>query len=391
MSQTPVPQAVDCETLIIGAGPAGLAIAGQLAHHQQPFTILEASEHIGYSWRTHYDRLHLHTVKEHSGLPHFPFPDDKPTYPSRLDMVDYLEDYAAHFGINPLFNQPVRHIRRQANGQWLAETETDTFTAKRVIVTTGYNRVPNQPELPGQVNFRGIIWHSRDYRNGSPFRGENVLVIGMGNTGAELALDLYEYGARPVISVRNPVNIVKRDTFGRPAQPTAIFLSRFPDWLYDLASGLSQRFGGAGDLSAYGLQKPPYPPSYQIRKLGKIPVIDIGTVDAIKAGHIGVKPGIQQINRETVTFTDGSELPFDAIIMATGYRTGLQTLLGDALSAQVLNEKGYARQLWFDEKNLAGLYFLGFATPLTGILRGVRLDSEKIISHLMKAGKANGQ
>ncbi|OIN57517.1 monooxygenase [Arsenicibacter rosenii] len=362
-------------------------MAGQLAHHKQPFTIIEASEHIGFSWRTHYDRLHLHTVKEHSGLPHFPFPDDTPTYPSRLDVVDYLEDYAAHFGIAPLFNQQVQQIRRQADGQWRVQTGTDTFLARQVIVATGYNRVPNQPELPGQTNFRGIIWHSRDYRNGSPFRDENVLVVGMGNTGTELALDLYEYGARPVISVRSPLNIVKRDTYGRPAQPTAIFLSQFPDWLYDLASGLSQRLG-VGDLSAYGLQKPPYPPSYQIRKLGKIPVIDIGTVDAIKAGHIGVKPGVQQINRESVTFTDGSELPFDAIILATGYRPGLQTLLGDDLSAQVLNEKGYARQLWFDTPALAGLCFLGFATPLTGILRGVRLDSEKIIKHLMTSAKA---
>lgn len=387
MSET---QPIRCETLIIGAGPAGLAIAGQLAHYKLPFTIIEASEHIGFSWRTHYDRLHLHTVKEHSGLPHFPFPDDTPVYPARLDVVDYLEDYAAHFGITPLFNQQVQHIRRQADGQWQVQTGTDTFLARQVIVATGYNRVPNQPELPGQLSFRGIIWHSRDYRNGSPFRDENVLVVGMGNTGAELALDLYEYGARPVISVRNPVNIVKRDTFGRPAQPSAIFLSKFPDWLYDLASGLSQRVGGLGDLSAYGLKKPPYPPSYQIRKLGKIPVIDIGTVDAIKAGHIGVKPGIQQINRETVTFTDGSELPFDAIILATGYRPGLQTLLGNDLSAQVLNEKGYARQLWSDQPAAKGLYFLGFATPLTGILRGVRLDSEKIISHLLRSVKNGG-
>jgi len=367
-------------TLIIGAGPAGLAMAGQLAHRNLPFTVLEASDYVGFAWRNHYDRLHLHTVKEHSALPHFPYPAEYPTYVSRLQVVEYLERYAEHFNIRPHFNQQVVSIRRNDAGLWQVQTRTDAFEAERVVIATGYNREPNLPDLPGQRNFRGIIWHSRDYRNGAAFRDENVLVVGMGNTGAELALDLLEHGARPFISVRRPINIIRREVFGRPAQPTAIFLSRFPNWFYDFMARLSQRLT-VGDVSAYGLGKPTHAPSYDTRR-GVIPVIDIGTLDQIKAGTIKVVPAIEQINAKTVTFTDGRELPFDAIILATGYRPGLATMLGNDVSAQVLNKRGYPKALWFDQPDLRGLYCLGFTTPLTGILYNLNIDSAKIAGHI---------
>ncbi len=260
------------------------------------------------------------------------------------------------------------------------QTQTDTFTAERVIVATGYNRVPYQPELPGLRNFRGIVWHSHEYRNGAPFRHEKVLVVGMGNTGAELALDLLENGAQPFISVRGPVNIIKRDVFGRPAQPTAIFLSKFPNWFYDLVTGIAQKID-IGDVSAYGLGKPRHPPSYDTRR-GKIPVIDVGTLAQIKAGNITVLPGIDRINAKTVTFTDGRELPFDAIVLATGYRPALAGVLGPGLAGKVLNEKGFPTSRWFDEKSLRGLYFLGYTTPLTGIIYGLNVDSDQIARHI---------
>ncbi len=369
------------QTLIIGAGPAGLAVAGHLAQRKLPFTVLEASEHIGFAWRNHYDRLHLHTVKQHSALPHLPYPADYPTYVSRLQVVEYLERYAERFAIKPLFNQAVVRIERDSTGEgWQVVTETDQFTAGRVVVATGYNRIPNVPELPGQDTFRGILWHSREYRNGAPFRDENVLVVGMGNTGAEIALDLLEHGARPVISVRGPINLVRRDLFGRPTQPTAIFLSRFPNWFYDLVAGWSQRLT-VGDLSPYGLGKPERPASYDTRR-GRIPVIDQGTLDQIKAGKIKVMPAIQRVNAKTVSFTDDRELPFDAIILATGYRAGLVPILGDDLSNRILDERGYPKRLWFDDPALRGLYFLGYTTPLTGIIYNLNLDSGKIARHI---------
>ena len=371
-------------TLIIGAGPAGLAMAGQLAHRKLPFTVLEASDYIGVSWRNYYDRLHLHTVKDHSALPHLPYPADYPTYVSRLQFVEYLENYAEHFCIRPLFNQKVtRIIQNPGERNWQVQTTTDTFEAQRVIVATGYNRVPYAPALPGQRNFRGIIWHSHEYRNGAPFRNEHVLVVGMGNTGAELALDLLEYGAKPFISVRGPVNIIRREIFGLPTQPIAILLSKFPNWFGDAIARLSQRFS-VGDVSAYGLGKPAHSPTYDTRR-GQIPVIDVGTLDQIKAGRITVLPAIEHVNAKTVTFKDQTgtrELPFDAIILATGYRPALSSVIGDSLATQVLDERGYPKKLWFDETNLRELYFMGFTTPITGVLYHLNLDSDRIANHI---------
>ncbi|GAB3990017.1 NAD(P)/FAD-dependent oxidoreductase [Spirosoma daeguense] len=370
-------------TLIIGAGPAGLAIAGHLAHRGLPFTILEASDYVGFSWRNHYDRLHLHTVKEHSALPHMPFPANYPQYVSRLEFVEYLERYVEHFNIKPLFNQKVTRIQRTTStNQWQVETETDTLTTDQVVISTGYNRVPNVADLPGQRNFRGIIWHSHEYRNGAPFRDENVLVVGMGNTGAELALDLLENGANPFISVRRAINFVRREAFGRPVQKTAILLGKLPNWLCDLLAGISQKLT-VGDVSAYGLGKPAHAPSYYSRR-GQTPVIDIGTLDQIKAGKITVLPGVAQINAKTVTFSDGRELPFDAIVLATGYRPGLTAFFDDTLSAKILNERGFPKNLWFNDFSLHGLYFLGYTVPVTGVLYQLNIDSKRIIQHMVE-------
>ena len=368
-------------TLIIGAGPAGLAMAGQLAHRGMPFTVLEASDYVGFSWRNHYDRLHLHTVKQYSALPHLPFPADYPVYPSRLQVVEYLERYAEQFNIKPLFNQKVVSLRQTPDHRhWQVKTETDTFEAEQVVVATGYNRIPNVPELPGQRNFQGIVWHSHEYRNGAPFRDENVLIVGMGNTGAELALDLIENGANPFISVRGPINIIRREVFGRPAQPTAILLSKLPNWLCDLLAGLSQKIN-VGDVSAYGLGKPKHPPTYDTRR-GKTPVIDVGTLDQIKAGIVTVVPGIERIHAKTVTFTDGRDLPFDAIILATGYRPGLASFLSAPLLPRVLNERGYPKDLWLNDPSLRGLYFLGFSIPITGVLYHLNIDSDRVARHI---------
>lgn len=361
-------------------------MAGQLRKAGLPCVLLEQSSHVGHAWRHHYDRLHLHTVKQYSALPHLPFPDHYPIYVSRQQLVDYLELYCRHFDIQPVFSQSVCRISRDSDGCWSIQTDDQTYSADRVVVATGYNRVPFQPTWPGQETYRGTLLHSRTYRNGDAFRGKRVLVVGMGNTGAEVALDLYEHGAMPFISVRGPVNIVRRDVFGRPAQPTAIFLNKFPNWFYDFMAGLSQRLS-VGDLSRYGLQKPPYPPSYQIRKLGKIPVIDLGTLDQIKAGNIRAVPGIDRFTETGVTLTSGERLDVDAVIAATGYRTGLADLLDPAIARRILNEKGYPTGLWFSEPDLEGLYFIGFSTPLTGILYNIGKESKTLLKRMSERVK----
>ncbi len=370
-------------TVIIGAGPAGLAVAGRLRHLGQVFVLLEKTDRVAAAWHGHYDRLHLHTVKEHSGLPHRPIPADFPRYLSRKQAIAYWEAYARQMAIEPRFGQEVISVKRVGEG-WETRTKTDIFRSQNVVICTGYNRVRYRPHWPGEEEFSGPLIHSADYRNGEPFRGKKVLVIGMGNTGAELAIDLVEHGAEPWISVRQPVNIMAKEFKGRPAQPTAILLSHFPHWLTDRLARWSQR-QAIGDLSAYGLPTPPLAASAQLRTTGRVPVIDVGTVALIREGKVKILPGIERFHEKTVSFCDGRTLPFEAVIAATGFRSQVQDFIEHADG--LLNERGHPRSLWVDEPRYRGLYFLGFELPTAGILRGIKLDSEKIVKEILKRQK----
>jgi cation diffusion facilitator CzcD-associated flavoprotein CzcO len=371
---------VHTPTLIIGAGPAGLAMAGRLRKLGQPFVLLEKEARLTPAWHTHYDRLHLHTVREHSGLPHLPIPDSYPRYLSREQVIAYWEDYARHFDLQPRFSQEVISVKRDGDA-WLTHTRAgEWFRAQHVVVCTGYNRVPHRPHWQGEETFTNPIVHSVHYRNGEPFRGQNVLLIGMGNTGAELAIDLYEHGATPFISVRQPVNIVAKEFKGRPTQSTAILLSHFPAWLTDRVARWAQR-QAIGDLSEYGLPTPPLAPSAQLRTTARVPVIDVGTVSLIRQGKVSILPGIDRFHEKTISFSDGRELPFDTVIAATGFRSRVEDFIENA--APLLNDRGHPRGLWVDDTRYRGLYFLGFELPTAGILRGIKLDSEKIVRKLM--------
>lgn len=366
------------KNLIIGAGPSGLAIAGRLSEKGQPFTLLEKGTHIGECWHHHYDRLHLHTDRRFSDLPHRPIPKDKGVFVPRLELIAYWEEYARHYAFAPLFGQEVLTLHRKENA-WLTTTRTDSFISENVFVCTGYNRIPNIPTWPGKEKFKGRILHSSDYKNPHPFKNQTVLVVGMGNSGAEIALDLCENGTKTYISLRSPVNIMTRDVAGKPTQLSAIVMNALlPNWAYDRVSRFIQQ-KVIGDLSAYGILTPDYAPSAGVRT-GHIPVLDIGTVARIKSGAIRVKRDIEHFTPSGVQFVDGTRLDVDAVLLSTGYRALLSQFLPDI--KPLLNDRGCPDKLWYDE--FPGLYFLGFSVPLTGILRGIKLDSKKIVNHVLR-------
>ena len=364
--------------LIIGAGPAGLAIAGRLSKMEIPYVLLEQSNQVCNSWKNHYDRLHLHTIKEYSYLPHMPLPADYPQYVPRKQICAYYDTYVVEMGITPLFGKTVSTVKRVGDF-WETHTEDGTgFTSDNVIVCTGFNRVVNTPKWPGMDEFQGEIQHSRLYKNGKGFEGKKVLVVGMGNTGAELTIDLHEHGATPFISVRGPVNIVRRDFMGRPTQKTAIMLGKLPTWLGDgLGTFLSKVT--VGNLSRYGIERRKIAPAAQLRTLGKTPVIDVGTIDLLKKGILKALPGIDHFEANHITFTDGQRLPFDAVILATGYRAQVEDFIED--TSGILNEHKVPKALWVDEH--PGLYFLGFDAYASGLLYVAMEDSEKIADRII--------
>lgn len=368
------------ENLIIGAGPSGLSVAGRLRKLGIPFEILEKSDTVGIAWRNHYDRLHLHTDKKYSALPHLPFPADYPTFVSKNQYIAYIDSYCEHFTIKPIFGQEVISVKK--NGKhWLVTTQDNTYEAKNVLVATGYNRVPKAPTLKGQAQFKGEILHSEKYKNGKPYKGKSVLVVGYGNSGAEIALDLYESGAKTFVSIRNPVNIVKREFMGRSTQSMAIFFIRFGNTFYDF---IARQFKKMLLKAVEGTNIPisPLAPSEQLRTKGKVSVIDVGTLAQIKAGNIKVMPDIESLSEHEVLFKDGQQLKIDVILMATGYHARLDEIIENV--APLLNERAYPKAMWFDEEPYKGLYFVGFNLPLTGILRDINLTSEKIVKQIMK-------
>lgn len=369
---------LSAETVIIGAGAAGLAVARCLQRRGGSFLLLEKNHVVAGVWRNHYDRLHLHTSKRLSALPDRPFARKVPRYPARDQVVDYLEAYAHAFDLQPRFGEEAQNVRRVGDG-WRVLTANNRYQASNVIIATGYARKPHRPTWPKVEAFAGEILHSSQYRNGAPFAGKNVLVIGCGNSGAEIALDLAEHGARPALSVRGPVHVVPRDLLGLPILAWSIFLSRLPLPLADFLSAPLIRLS-VGDLSAYGLRKPPYGPLTQIAERGRIPVIDVGTVAAIKKGRITVFSGVERFGPDGVSFADGRTGRFDAVILATGYRPALADFLEDC--ARVTDEYG-APHVSGVESELPGLFFCGFYVSPAGMLHEIAVEAPRIVRQIL--------
>ena len=344
------------DTLVIGAGPAGLAVSGCLVQRGLRPQVIERARNVGASWLDHYERLHLHTVKELSALPGRPFPASAPRYVPRAQVAAYLASYAAHHRIQPHFGEQAVEIVPQGAG-WQTLTSTgQRFESTSVVVATGANHSPLLPSFEGQRDFAGRILHSRDYRDAAPFAGQRVLVVGMGNTGAEIALDLVEHGVQASLSVRSPVNIVRRDVLGRPTQRTAMALARLPPKWGDVAGRLLRDLT-VGDLRRWGIATPAESPLRQLREHGKTPVIDVGTLARIKSGDIVVHPGIERFTTRGARFIDGQEAAFDAVIFATGYRPEVQSLFPQ--TPLPLDSRGLPRETR-GTGPLRGVYFIGF-------------------------------
>jgi cation diffusion facilitator CzcD-associated flavoprotein CzcO len=373
-----------CNAIIIGAGPAGLAAAATLQEQGLNATILEKSNAVGAVWRRHYDRLHLHTDRARSGLPGLPIPKACGRYPSRAQVVEYLEAYTAKFNLKPIFNAPVRSVRREAQA-WRAEADENSRSAPIVVVATGWADYPYVPTWPGIETFGGPILHSSVYRNPARFAGKRVLVIGYGNSGAEIALDLIEARIDVTLSVRSPVNIVPRELFGLPI----LFFPAAERWLppgvADFLNAPAIRLA-VGSLATAGLTKAAKGPLRTIAEDGRPPLIDIGTLDAIRDGRIKMRGDVASFTATGVTFKQSPAEAFDAAILATGFRPDLRALLPDAQG--VLSASG-APLVSGRATSEPGLFFCGARISPIGQLRQIALEAVSIAKAAAKMTTAH--
>ncbi len=368
------------EVVVLGAGPSGLAVGGCLRQRGVEFVMLERSDAVASAWRNHYERLHLHTVKQHSSLPGLAWPAHVPTYPSRQEVVDYLEAYARRYALSARLGETVTRVRRDGD-RWAVEHTSGTTRARSVVVATGYNRTPKIPTWPGGETFAGEVLHSSRYRNGRARRGKGALVVGAGNSGAEIALDLWESGARVALCVRGPVHVVPRDMFGIPAQVNSLrVMSRLPVKLADRLS-LAMLDRVVGDLSPWGIRRPSIGPVSQVVEKKQIPLIDVGTVALIKQGHVRVVPGVERFTERGAVFEDGRELALDVVVLATGYRAALDDFLEGA--ERYVDARGYPR-FFGDDAPAPGLYFVGYRNPLTGALHDIANEASRVADRIAR-------
>jgi cation diffusion facilitator CzcD-associated flavoprotein CzcO len=359
--------------VVVGGGAAGLSAAGALARRGIDAVVLEQDAAIGGTWARRYDRLHLHTIRRFSGLAHFPIPGRYPRYLSRDQVVEYLGEYARHFGLRVVTGASVHRVG-PADGTragWTVETAAGAWHGRAGVIATGQYRQPFMPPWRGRDAYAGRLTHSVEYANAAPYAGQRVLVVGAGNSGAEIATDLAEHGAAAVaISVRTPPPIVPRDPFGLPVQRTSILLSALPP---AIANGLGRLTARVviGDLSQYGMPKGKFVP-YSARR---VPLIDVGFVAALKRGALAVKPAVERLTPTGASFVDGTSEAFDAIVAATGFTTGLEPLI-DAPGA--LDEQGEPRGISGEPTAHPGLYFVGFTHSLRGHLFEANLASRRL-------------
>jgi len=368
-------QVRETDTLVIGASAAGLAAAACLKERGVGFEILEARDEVAGAWRHHYDRLHLHTPKSASSLPGLPMPPDWPRYPARDQVVSYLEHYAGHHGLAPHFDTEVTSLER-VDGRWVATTSRGEWRARHVVVATGATRRPVRPTWPGMESYAGDLLHSSEYANGEKWRTKTVLVVGFGNSACEQAIDLVEHGVSTHMAVRSPVNVLPRDVFGLvPVLQLGILMRRLPPKVADLMAApmVAVTVGDVG--KGTGLQKLPYGPNTQIAQDRSIPLLDIGTMDHIRAGRIRVHPGIERFTEKGVVFTDGTWLDVDAVVLATGYEPALAELLPEWRA--VCDESGRPR-ISGGPTALPGLYFCGQYVAPSGMLREMGIEARRI-------------
>ncbi|MET9013584.1 flavin-containing monooxygenase [Streptomyces olivaceoviridis] len=378
------PTPADRPVYVIGAGPGGLAAAYALRARGVRAVVLEKSDRVGASWRRHYDRLHLHTTRRLSSLPGLAIPRRFGRWVSRDDVVRYLEKYAEHHELEIVTGVEVHRVERSGDGTgWLLRASGGReLTGSAVVVATGFNHTPRIPDWPGRESYGGEFLHAGEYRAAGPYRGRDVLVVGAGNTGAEIAVDLVEGGAARVrLAVRTAPHILRRSTLGWASQYSGVLVRRLPVWLVDRLAGPVGRLS-TPDLTAHGLPRPDTG-LYSRVKQGAIPVQDVGLIDAVRTGKVEIVAAVEAFEDGKVVLADGSRVSPDAVIAATGYVRALEGLVGHL---GVLDERG--RPVVHGGRTPAqapGLYFTGFTNPLSGMLRELAIDAGRIAKAVAKA------
>lgn len=342
------------DVLIIGAGQAGLAMGYFLSKTKLSYQILESSGAIGDSWRNRYDSLKLFTPRSYSALPGMPFPGDLDVYPTKDEVADYLSNYVRKFELHIKCNTYVEKLEQTLEG-FLVHTAKESYSAKQVVIATGPFQKPFIPSYKGALSSEIIQLHSSEYKNSSQIPQGKVLVIGGGNSGAQIAVDLAQthkvlFSTRKKLTFR-PYNILGKSLFWW-IDKLGILTAPTDSWI-------AQKVKAMGD-----------------------PIIGLELKQLLEKGLIKHVPGIRQFESKNVEFTDGSQETIDTIIWSTGYVSDYRLInIPEALDSHgnPIHTKGVS--------NIKGLYYVGLpwqSSRASALLYGVGKDAEYISQEMVK-------
>ncbi|MFE6489470.1 flavin-containing monooxygenase [Streptomyces sp. NPDC057757] len=369
---------------VIGAGLSGLAAAHALAARDVDFVCLERAPDVGGIWRQPqagergpgYLPLHLNTAKQLTGYTGFPMPDSFPLYPRHSDVAAYLRSYAEWADVlgRVELRTEVESVRPDPDGGWTvvsrdAQGVTTTRRFEHVVVASGHNTEPVLPNpLPaGAQSFAGTILHAIDYRDGSDFRGQRVVVVGLGASAVDIAADLSRHAARTVLSVRRGLHIVPKQLFGLSLDEIA----NAPWWtrmsLSEQRAFVERSLHVArGRLADYGLPEPDH------RIFASAVTISDEILSRIRHGAVIPRPAIDSLERRRVLFTDESVEEADAIVYCTGYRMAFPFLPAGWPAGPDGAVELYKRVVSPDHP---GLHFIGLVRPVGAITRLVEAQA----------------
>lgn len=368
----------ECGVVVIGAGPAGISAALSLKDLGVRSLLIDRANLVAASWRARYDRLKLNTGRQFSHLPGRRYPKGTPLYPTRDQVVEHFDRHAREDGIELRLSTAVVRIDRDPSG-WCLTTSNGEINARHVVVATGYEHTPVIPNWPG--SFSGESLHSCAYRNPTPYVGKHVLVVGSGSSGMEIAHDLSTGGAAKVwLSVRTPPNVMPRNgPAGLPNDVVSIPFFRLPARLSDRIA-TAARLRTFGDLNEFGLPIPAEGPFARAHRLHAAPtIVDADVIACIRDGSIEVVVAVTGFDDDEVMLGDGRRIRPEVVICATGYRTGLDSLVGHL---NVLTSEGVPVKL-SPSPAADGLYFHGLLSR-PALIGYMAKQSRTLAKHIAK-------
>lgn len=369
--------------VVIGAGICGLAVAYRLGRLGIQATILDQARRVAEPWRRRHPQLRLNTHRHYSRLPGPGLARRADPFATRDEVIDYLADYAERLAI-PI-RQGIRAERVDpVPGAWAIQTPAGRVHACHVVLATGRERVPATPDWPGMAGFSGEIIHAADFGDVERYRQRRVLVVGAGNSGIDVLNHLVRISTRELrLSVRHASAVIPARLGGVPVQRLSGLVARLPRPVADALLAATERMA-FGDLARFGLPRRGQGAATRLARSGVVPAVDDGFAEALKSGRVAVVPAVERFRGSGVVLADGCTLRPEVVICATGYRPGLESMVGHL---DVLDGDGVPRRRnpGSGDDACPGLWFIGMWPRLEGTFHAARIESRRIAREIYRS------